>query len=290
MAEQDETPEVVYHYTSVANLASIVASSQLWATSLNYLNDVSEGQLFLRAAQRRIAEVEALGHLRLDVLTTLLEQESLSRSIHQLPFVVSFTKHRNSLPQWRSYCHGGNGVSIGFRTAHIKRDMFEPYGYGSKFGMDSPVSSLHPVTYLADLDDSSVDTMLTDDAADVAQKFGRSSEPESVLAWRVKARAAVVKDHSFLDEGEYRMIVHNVNPRLYSPILGVRASATTLVPYIKVPLSDNVGPDEPSSPICEVVVGPCPNPALTVEAVRFLMTVSGIEAEVSSSMLPYRDL
>ena len=143
---------------------------------------------------------------------------------------------------------------------------------------------------MTDLDDSSVDTMLADDAADVAHQFGVSSDPEALFAWRVKARAAVVKDHSFVDEGEYRMIVQNVNPRLYNPILGVRASTTTLVPYIKVPLSENVGPDEPSSPICEVVVGPCPNPMLTVEAVRFLMTISGIEAEVSGSMLPYRDL
>lgn len=282
-------PDVVYHYTSVANLASIVASNQLWATNLNYLNDVSEGQLFLKAAQRRITEVEALMHLRLDVLTTLLEQKSVARSIHQLPFVVSFTKHRNSLPQWRSYCHGGNGVSIGFRTTRIKRDLFEPYGYRSTFGMDSPVSSFHPITYLTDLDDNSVDTMLSEDAADVA-RFGGSSDPERVLAWRIKARAAVVKDHRFVDEGEYRIIVHNVNPRLYSPILGVRASATTLVPYIKVSLSENVAPDEPSSPISEIVVGPCPNPALTAEAVRFLMTTSGIEAEVSDSMLPYRDL
>lgn len=290
MGSEKAFPDVVYHYTSVTNLASIISSGELWATNLNYLNDVSEGQLFLRAAKRRLPMIKSLSHLNHDLMVSLLNEEPHTRPVHEIPFIVSFTKHRNSLPQWRAYCHEGNGVSIGFRTNHIQRDQFEPYGYGSTFGMNSPVTSLHSVTYLADLDDGLVDRFLSEDAADVARMFGVKNVDETQMDWRVKARAATVKDESFTDEGEYRLIVHNVSPSLYSPILGVRTSKTTLVPFIKVPLSTNVGPDEPGSPICEVVVGPCPNPTLTVEAVRFLLTISGIDAEVSSSLLPYRDL
>jgi hypothetical protein len=44
-AEPDTTePEVVYHYTSMDTMTKIAKNAEIWATSINYLNDVSEGE------------------------------------------------------------------------------------------------------------------------------------------------------------------------------------------------------------------------------------------------------
>jgi hypothetical protein len=44
-APDAKEPEVVYHYTTMETMKKIVDSESIWATSLNYLNDASEGDL-----------------------------------------------------------------------------------------------------------------------------------------------------------------------------------------------------------------------------------------------------
>ena len=47
-------PEVVYHYTTMDTMIKIVSSNSIWATSINYLNDVSERDHFRCLIRDRI--------------------------------------------------------------------------------------------------------------------------------------------------------------------------------------------------------------------------------------------
>ncbi len=47
-------PEIVYHYTSMEAMKKIVESATIWATSIRYLNDVSERDLFIGLIRERI--------------------------------------------------------------------------------------------------------------------------------------------------------------------------------------------------------------------------------------------
>lgn len=286
-----ETPEVIYHYTSIASLHHIIGSGELWASSINYLNDVSERQLFLNAVSSRLAFTAGLKGLNLPLFQTMVEQEASAGPVQNLPFVASFTRHRNSLPQWRAYCAKGNGVSIGFKTSRMTRDLFSPANNPSIHNLGSPSTSLHAVTYLEKLDTVTVDRLLIEDWDEVQWLFGLpTTGPEALFSWRIKSRACIVKDASFLEEGEYRLVAHNVNARLSGHILGTRPTATTLVPYVRVPLSENAALEESSLPICELVVGPCPNPDLTIRGLEFFAEIHGLDVTVSYSELPYRDL
>jgi hypothetical protein len=105
-------PEVVYHYTSVDTMMKIVTSGKIWATSISYLNDSSEGEHFLRMVRRRLPDLLAQYQLQHSVLREL----DGKAQVEKRPFIASFSAEGDSLPQWRSYCPRGNGVSIGFRV------------------------------------------------------------------------------------------------------------------------------------------------------------------------------
>ena len=45
-------PDVVYHYTSAATLLKIVESESIWATNLQYLNDITESTHCISALRK----------------------------------------------------------------------------------------------------------------------------------------------------------------------------------------------------------------------------------------------
>jgi hypothetical protein len=90
--------EVVYHYTSMDTMTKIVRG----ATSISYLNDVTEGDYFLKLVRKRIRTYRATHKLEDEtIFDKFLDQSDLG--FESRPFVVSFSKDADSLPQWRSY-------------------------------------------------------------------------------------------------------------------------------------------------------------------------------------------
>src|SRR5450631_1766831 len=110
-------PDVVYHYTSAATLLEIVKSGSIWATNLEYLNDVSESRHCIDALRRRVTNYLARNPSDFgEVLQSALENAG---SGFELPYVASFSRVQDSLPLWRSYCPNGNGVSVGFKLSAL---------------------------------------------------------------------------------------------------------------------------------------------------------------------------
>jgi hypothetical protein len=113
-------PEIVYHYTSADTLLKIVDKREIWATNIFYLNDVSESRHSLELFTKRLPVfLERNKSEHGEALRNVFAQ---GISIDwDPPFVASFSSHDDSLPQWRSYCSNGNGVSIGFRVSALRQ-------------------------------------------------------------------------------------------------------------------------------------------------------------------------
>lgn len=113
-------PPILYHYTSMPALLSIVESGRLRATHVRFLNDQSEIATMWEIVNRRL-------HKRINSAKTTAEQESLAEIIKIAEsraalneFVASFSEKRDDLSQWRSYCPDGVGFNIGFSSRSLR--------------------------------------------------------------------------------------------------------------------------------------------------------------------------
>lgn len=289
-------PSVVYHYTSADTLLKIVGGDPpaIWATNLQYLNDVSESKHCIDCLKSRLPDflrenpVECADELR-RAMEMLYDDGNVTGS----PYVASFSTVKDSLPQWRSYCPNGNGVSIGFRVSALRESTLNftpPMGLFLK-------SRLERIQYLEPSDVRIQDEILRGCIEDMEKEEndpipGDEEGPFSrkyALVQGIYKLSSLYKHPAFQAEQEYRLIA----PPLYFSGASVhfRTSRTTVVPYLKV-LMPPVREFESgyASFISEVIVGPTPNAKLTVEALKQLFWSRRWVVSVTPSPIPYRDL
>jgi hypothetical protein len=111
---------LLYHYTSVDVLMSILDKGELWASHIRYLNDTSEQRLFRMQIGTRIKVglQTAVG----DERARLLKLQSAAESpTADDAYVICFSRDGGDrLSQWRGYS-GNGGVSVGFRKRSLQR-------------------------------------------------------------------------------------------------------------------------------------------------------------------------
>lgn len=283
-------PKVVYHYTSMEVLQKIIKSHELWATNVNYLNDVSEYRFFIDAAADRFVDL-SLGPPHLPKLSKFDPDSDFVT----LPFVTSLSGESDSLSQWRSYCPAGNGVNVGFRTTALRRAYLKPPAQRVA-GTLIPQVTFDKVRYLEKGNDASIDAALSDifetskqhvmENPDLVKNgFTFSYEFEQ----RVAMYAMLHKDDSFRNECEYRLCADGIGWR--QDILLFRPARTTLIPYIEIciPNSDDEQPEHTWNAIESITIGPTPNMSLSIAAVERYCSTNGINVEVKDSKVPYRD-
>jgi len=288
-------PGVVYHYTSLDAMKKIVDSQSIWATSICYLNDVSEQECFLKMLGRllpdflRRNEVSSVHQQALSIL-----REDVSPRFESRPFIASFSNHDDSLPQWRSYCRNGDGVAIGFRVDCLQRATLEG---------DGRTPSFRQVEYLStDTDDADdVFNNLLKAVDSLGGPFDESMGDNAADWCRLTAMgiACFYKDESFRSEEEFRLVLDGVGERL--ELLQYRPVPSTLVPYaeLRIPRwhsrhtgDPNSAPNVPEGRwqfIDRVVVGPSPDKELTRRAVDAFFRSRGLNVEVNSTHVPFRE-
>jgi hypothetical protein len=303
-------PETVYHYTTMDAMMRIAQSAQIWATSIDYLNDMSEGQHFLGLLQDQIpAFMQTYKVDDPEIFSRFFEGSKFE--FETRPFVASFSQERDSLSQWRSYCPNGNGVSIGFRADCLKR--------ASAYCDDAPETStgnlrVTPrVTYKAiEYLDSSCSGSLVSDIGTAMKGAIHMSEnedgehgtysPKEYFAGIVERMACFKKHYSFSNEREYRLLVDAVYwDRRF---LEFRAARSALIPYVRVKIprvhsaydASITEPSAAASPLLgrwdfidTVIVGPTPNTELSINAVKSFFRKLNLRVEVLPSLIPYRD-
>lgn len=275
-------PDQLYHYTSVSGLTGIVSSRTVWATAASYLSDARELRHAIDLARNRLSQLQAevdlenLGKARM--LTYLREQ--LERIEHLSVCVFSLSAVGDLLSQWRSYCPPSAGYSIGFLAhglaAAMKKEecILAPcvYDTGRQLALIQeavdPVAGLLPSWPHPDED---------------PRKLGETFVPE--LFQRVSLAAPLIKDPSFFEEREWRVVwmpsPSNIDRLQY------RVGRTMLVPYVPLRLEFAGTP----MPTGEIIIGPTPHQYLATSSLSGLLRRHNVQWKaLRPSHIPYRQL
>jgi hypothetical protein len=299
VAENEQTPGFVHHYTSVATMTKIVESRQIWATSISYLNDTREREGFLTEAVKMMPNLAAdAGYDASAFEEYLRDGHTPIAEVSFLPSVSSFSRYSDSLPQWRSYCSQGNGISIGFDVDCLK--MAQVIGdisleWECKL-LQIPVPvSFRKVNYVHNADYATVRRVLVDSYHKaLASRDGNSMSLPRPLGQYLKNilenEAATYKDLSFSTEEEFRIIA---GPVLWRPLLlHFRPTQSSLIPYLELDIPNSNGVVSKESvwdAIKEVTIGPNVNSELTARAVRAFFAAKNMKVYVKTTDVSYRD-
>jgi hypothetical protein len=269
------------HYTTLANLCSILDKKELWATSIRYLNDQRElddaldvvGEL-LRKPNRKVSEIDDfVGHFE------LIRSIVADAAEHKL-FVISFSQN-DLLSQWRGYSPNNDGYAIEFDVDDIL----------PKDGS----ASLVQCVYEAQEKDSLVRAFLNEHF----EEFTTSRKHKDIVEFRNFAAealmplAARLKDKAFDEEREQRIIVKCLSKKQ----IRYRPGQHHLLPYVALPFE--------LRHVKSITVGPTRHQALAVASLESLLEklhyddhhsrgldeVFGAEYEVpkvTASEIPYR--
>ncbi len=272
---------ILYHYTSLNGLLGIVKAKTLWMSDIHYLNDTEELRQFANFIAVDIMRRKERGEPNIRVLEQF-RNWLLDRSASgPMMFVGSFTENGNLLSQWRGYCPYGKGVSIGFEPSRL----IETAG-GASFSIGRCIYERDEQERLAQRVVDCIACMSTNyvqptDAVEHQSHHGLFLSVEPLLL-RV---AALVKHPSFKEECEWRLVspAHN---NYVEPAIAYREGQSSLIPYLEMPLPIN---SNGAIAIRRTVVGPTPNPSLSLDAISKYLSKQGVAPnEVWNSMVPYR--
>lgn len=289
---QNTHPPYLYHYTSQKGLLGILQSNKLLMTNILYLNDSSEHRHTLDLL---ITEVEKRGKLLpppKGLLSSKITQEDdiinkthdtfkllkmfrdsdFNRKNKFKCYVFSLSKKDDDLSQWRSYCPREGGFSIGFDYKRLSSIIKKNNkGYTIQECEYDPVEKQKLIRSLLDYIHPGFEKH-------------KNISPRSVsvnILIKTIFFSSFIKDTSFKDEQEYRIINNGTNFGKLNHCEG----KSMIIPYIEFSPVD----DDNKLPISRIIVGPTPHPELSKSSVLSLLkseNYEGVDVEISN--IPYR--
>jgi hypothetical protein len=271
-------PKHLYHYTSQKGLLGILKSKKLWMTHILYLNDSSEFTHTLdlvksELSKRRNELVNHLLKLIDDTFRTYDVIEKLCNNFQNntkyISYVFSLSEKEDDINQWKGYSPGESGFCIGFDTHKL-----------SSIIRKRNVSKIKKCIYKQKEKEKIVKTML-DNIPDLFKSNQSSDIIDASTSIYVETifMSSYIKDESFIDEKEYRIIYHHKDKKMEH-----REGKSMIIPYIEFPPGD-----VHILPISKIVIGPTPHPELSMMSVDSLLVSNGYDdIEVVKSKIPYR--
>jgi hypothetical protein len=292
MPNANKSPPLLWHYTTFDGLHGIVTKSELFASSLAYLNDTEE---FAYTIKPLLGLLDAEGVTLSDIARGLAfnnDVPSLVKSVFKQTrgerlYVTCFSKERDDLSQWRSYTPRPPGFSIGFDREEL-RLLGIPLGF-SLLDCTYPEPEQLAVEVRAALETATVGMK------EEKQKLGMPAERQAledfVDKWAFKVVEAMIglaptkKHPKFSAEKEVRLLGHLAGSMPRNLEIQYRLSGSLVVPYVRLPARPIEGP----SPIKAILVGPCPHQNAVIEATRQMCWQHNIRPELHPSSVPYRN-
>lgn len=200
MQETETRPNVLFHYTSLESLLSILNGIDvqnemlhLWATHIAYLNDMTEGELLPSVLQQL--------WINRNTIDTL-------QGCDGYPFVLSLSELNDDLYMWNSYAQQGKGVALGFDFNTLN---------------NIEESSLCKCKYV------SIDELCEELKRKNIENL-IDQEDSLPLSRLLYTYTHIYKHSSFRAETEWRLVMHGVED-------GFRMGQIGLIPYkiIKIP-------------------------------------------------------
>jgi hypothetical protein len=281
-------PPALYHYTSMEAFISILNSGQIRATHIRYLNDLSEAEWMWQAVlellqKQTVTEAKDRADRAAGIIAAIDQRHQ------QNEFVASFSENGDDLTQWRAYCPGGAGLSIGFNTAALSTQwVADPKCQDPAF----VGSALRKVRYLNEQGEAKLFNEL-DSMVRLSPSIQRGIDGQPVTteqfvtAW-LSTVATAYKHPAFAAESEWRLVFSK--PHKPMPYQRFRPGKSSLVPYIEAILNlDTQSRRSVSYMIDRVVIGPTPSPRLAEEALKAAFASFGHpEVQVEVSKIPFR--
>jgi hypothetical protein len=264
-------PEKLWHYTSVEGFQGIIASGNIYATDVRYLNDSEEFVHARKVANEVIEQTPEFGDFGFplrDVLKSAINgvfaSDFLDPNRAQI-FVASFTDSADDLSQWRGYSHGTFGVSISFdlrmHRPTVESDSavtFAPCIYDDdekrnliqfaihQFVKESQAKWTETVKgFLNEIGKSKIKPDFSEILKITSAAFG---DPEFKAQLNNRLNAARQRLHRLSGLLKHRAFHHEMEWRLVLPIspdkdktdlvhpIRFRSTGASLIPYIAFPL------------------------------------------------------
>ncbi|NCB39243.1 MAG: DUF2971 domain-containing protein [Erysipelotrichia bacterium] len=268
-----QPPESIFHYTTQKGILGIVAKREMWATQVHFLNDKNEVLLTFKLLERELKK--QADRAQNPAFKKLLN--SIRRNLSHIDqghiCIASFCEAGDLLSQWRGYGNQGKGYAIGFNLKELtriaKRQHFVlwPCVYSSSLQIEL-------VSYL-------IDSWCREFCT---EKFIQHDKMFSVINTSVCQLAPIIKDESFSEEKEWRLVSSVVSSK--SPCFAFREGEYSLIPYYNFQIADENGRHS----IKKIIVGPSPHIELACNSLATFLTATKLPTvEIISSKIPFRN-
>jgi len=268
-------PEL-FHYTSSDGLLGIVNSKEFWMTKISHLNDRKEFHLTIDAFLELFQK-----HVNTDTRRKLLGNlQSKFKNLRNHPefYVLSLSEQRDQLSQWRAYTPSSGGYCLGFKTDNLRkladenRCTFGRCVYKISKREDLLMELIEPAFELLKNQDNQSEDKVVNDVG-------------FQLTTCVLSLACLIKDQSFEEEKEWRMIQGPMVASKRAPI-NFHTTRGYLIPHLPFKLSTNNIPLELHS----VSIGPTPELEMSKQALETFLKVKGLKnCIVKETKTPYRN-
>lgn len=209
--------EILYHYTSIEGLNSIINSRCVWASDCRYLNDQKELHDATEIFLSKFNEEEK------KILSSALHWHNMSRS----HCAFSLSRSPKVLSQWRTYGDDGRGAAIGFYRKYL-------LGFGR----------IHPCVIVDCIYDGheeflegvvdrckkDIDTLFTmySEAGGALNSFWSLIDENPMPLVQLYGELLMVKNSAFREEQEVRLVIS-------VPIrhIRTRVSNNVIIPYVE---------------------------------------------------------
>ena len=281
-----EPPSLLCHYTNQHGLLGIISTGEVWATSVNSLNDRKE---FEYAKELAVSLVSSRIDVEPDEVKrrhlTYLHNAALNAGINIC--VSSWSSRIDDLSQWRAYGGTGTGYSIDLKGSTLRgfakaQDFLLAACIYEKSAQERILRTLID----ADLTQN-IERERADPTKDEHERF-MLEQNGGDFAYHINRYASLFKHPGFAAEEEWRLISKPIRVSK----MDFRPGISTIASHFRFSLrEDGEGGGKPKIRVESVHVGPCPEPELAQKKVRFLLAKYSPplhHPEVIVSNVPYR--
>lgn len=273
--------DLLYHYTNHDGLIGILRSKSIWATKIHFFNDYKEFKHSIETSNIILSDKREMNPP--PILQSLYEViEKKLESIRRINiFVSSLTERGDLLSQWRGYCPGGSGYSMGFSKDRLKVLAMKQgftlaactYDQGEQHDLLSNI-----------IDKAEQEVLPSIEASQDIQKAVIDSALNRYGDNFIKI-APLIKHYTFSEEREWRLFSRPI--RTTDPRWNVRSGRSTLIPYVNIDLKE----DDGRIPLKNVYVGPGTNRQLAMDALSsYMVNQSGKGWGTTQSLIPYHTI
>ncbi|HHT9104390.1 MAG TPA: DUF2971 domain-containing protein [Candidatus Wujingus californicus] len=281
-----EPPPLLHHYTNQYGLLGIVSTGEIWATSVNDLNDRKEFEYAKDLAESLISsrikeESDELKRKHLGYL----RNAAVSAGINIC--VSSWSSRADDLSQWRAYSGSGTGYSIDLNSSTLRefakaQDFILAACIYEKNAQERVLRSLIDANLAQNIEQERSHPPEDDHERYMLEQNGGD------FRYHINRYASLFKHPGFAAEDEWRLISKPIDVSR----MDFRPGVSTIASHFRFSLREGGEfRGEPTIRIDSVHVGPCPEPELARQKVHFLLAKHSPplhHPEVIVSNVPYR--